>query len=328
MDELVLAAIRKSFGDGIAFRLGDDESRDMNVETVATGIATLDVALGSGIPKGRIIEIYGPESSGKSALSSVIAGSFQRYGYDALIIDVEYTFDPVIAQKNGLNLDTAFISQPSDARTAMSVMETVVRKSIRPTIIVLDSVAGLVTPEELEAPPGSANIGVTARLMSQMMRKLAGATSTGGHVLVFTNQLRMKIGVQFGNPETTTGGRALRFWSTQRIQLFSRKKIGPNGEETGIRVHGRIDKNKIARPFRNFEYDIDWDSGIDYIGSTLDVATDMGIVRKVSGGSHYYPPTSEKRIAASRADMIEWLRGNEMAYREIYQDVITQIASS
>lgn len=322
MHDDVTGALKKAFGEGIIFRL--NEGKIMDVETVPTGIARLDVALGGGIPKGRIIEIYGPESSGKSALASVIMGAFQKERYDAVYIDVEYTFDPALAEKNGVNLETVYVSQPGDARTAMSLMETLVRKSQTPTIIVLDSVAGLVTPAELEATPGSAVIGETARLMSQMMRKLAGATATGGHTLIFTNQLRMKIGVMFGNPETTTGGRALPFWATQRIQLMTRKKLGSTGEETGIEVHGRVDKNKIAPPFRKFGYEIDWVDGINYINSTLDVACDLDIVKK-SGRFFYYPTDVEKYVAGSNADMVQWLKENEEAYREIYSSVIAQI---
>jgi recombination protein RecA len=322
MNNELTAELRKAFGDGIVFQL--NEGKIMDIETVPTGIAKLDVALGSGVPKGRIIEIYGPESSGKSALASVIVGAFQKEGYDAVYIDVEYTFDPALAQKNGINIDTLYVSQPSDARTAMALMETIVRRAQTPTIMVLDSVAGLVTPAELEATPGSAVIGETARLMSQMMRKLAGATSIGNHVLVFTNQLRMKIGVMFGNPETTTGGRALPFWSTQRIQLLSRRKLGPKGEPTGIEVHGRVDKNKIAVPFKTFGYEIDWNDGINYISSTLDVACDHNIVRK-SGRFFYYPPESEKYVAGSHDDMVTLLKGDDEMYREVYDQVIAQI---
>jgi len=322
-----LDLVRKAFGPEIAYQLGE-EGRSPNVTFLPTGIATLDEALGGGVPAGRIIEIYGPESSGKTATACAIVGSLQRHGYDAVYVDLEYSLNLQEADSNGMSIDDVIISQPDDARTAMKVIETVVRGAQNKTVVVLDSVAGLVTPAELEADPGDARIGETARLMSQMMRKLAGPTSTGEHVLIFTNQLRMKIGVMFGNPETTTGGRALRFWASQRIQLLGRQKL-MEGKTTpiGINCRARIDKNKVAPPFKNADYVILFDgTGIDRVPATLTVANKYGIVRK-SGGYHYYPPDAEKYTASSFDNMVAWLKDKEHVedYQEIYNQVVEAV---
>jgi recombination protein RecA len=320
MDKLV-DTLRGAFGYDIVFRLNHPE-RVPNVEFKSTGIATLDNALGGGLPVGRIIEIYGPESSGKTATACAAIGSLQHQDYTAVYIDMEYAFNPVEAESNGVNIDDLFFSQPEDARTAMKMIEMMVRNSETPLVIVLDSVAALVTPAELEADPGDARIGETARLMSQMMRKLKGPVSTGNHILIFTNQLRMKIGQMFGNPETTTGGRALRFYASQRIQTLSRKKLGPKGEELGIRVRIQIDKNKVAQPFRTAEFDILWDgTGVDKIASTLDVAVLKGVVRK-GGGYHYYPSDSDKYLASSRDAMVVVLKEDKELYDRIFNDVL------
>lgn len=323
MDKKILDDLRKQFGADVAFRL-NEPGRVPDVKLLPTGIATLDNALGGGIAQGRITEIYGPESAGKSAMACAIVGSLQDQGYGAIFIDMEHGFNPRHALSNGMSLDTLIVSQPKDARMAMSVIEQIVRRSENPMVVVLDSVAALVTPSELEADPGSAVIGETARLMSQMMRKLAGPTDTGNHVLIFINQLRMKIGVMFGNPETTTGGRALRFYASQRIQLFARRKITENKEDIGITTRVRIDKNKVAPPFRTAEFDIWFDDqpypGIDKVASVLDVACEKEIVRK-AGGSHYYPYDEEKRFAGSRAEAVTHLRENSDVYSEIYATV-------
>lgn len=320
MDEAILVAVRKAFGNDIVFLL-NEPGRVPNVIFRSTGIATLDVALDGGIPEGRIIEVYGPESAGKTALVCGIMGSLQQQGFTGVYIDMEYAFNPKEATENGLDLDKVYFSQPEDARTAMGLIEQLCRKSTEPLAIVLDSVAALVTPAELEADPGSAQIGETARLMSQMMRKLKGPVSTGRHILIFTNQLRMKIGQMFGNPETTTGGRALRFYASQRLQLLGRQKLGPKDNPTGLRTRVRVDKNKVGRPFQMAEFDILFDgTGIDKMASVLDASTSLEIVRKV-GGNHYFPFKEEKRFAASRDDAVQYLKDHPEFFISIYKEL-------
>ena len=322
MEQKLLDDLRKSFGDDIVFLL-NEPGRVPNIQFKSTGIATLDYALGGGVPVGRIIEIYGPESSGKTATVCAIQGALQQQNMQAVFIDMEYGFNPTEAVGNGVDLDSLYFSQPDDARTAMAMIETLVRRSPNPLVIVLDSVAALVTPAELEADPGDARVGETARLMSQMMRKLKGPVSTGNHILIFTNQLRMKIGQMFGNPETTTGGRALRFYASQRIQMLTRHKLGPKDQPTAIRCRMRVDKNKVATPFKTAEFDIILgpNGHIDKVASMLDVATDLDIIRKVQGGSHYYPIESEKRFAKSRDTAVEFLKENPDIYDEVYTAV-------
>ncbi len=318
MDDKLLAELRKTFGDDVAFRL-NEPGRVSDVVFKPSSIATLDLALGGGIPVGRIMEIYGQESAGKSALACALVGALQSQGFGAMFVDMEYSLNPTHAQQNGMDMDNIVVSQPRNAELAMKVIETVVRKSETPMVIVLDSVAALIPETEVEADPGSASIGVTARLMSQMMRKLAGPTSTGGHVLIFTNQIRMKIGQMFGNPETTTGGRALRFYASIRLYLMAPQKIGKEPNVVGTTVRVKVVKNKVATPYKEAKFDIIHDgTGIDKLASTLDVACKLDIIRKVQGGSHYYPFDEESRFAGSRAEAVEFLRDNIGWTQEIY----------
>jgi len=324
MDDDLLALLRKSFGSDVAMRMG--EGRLSSVEVVPTGIATLDVALGGGVPTGRIIEIYGPESSGKTALACAMAGALQKHGFGVVIVDLEYAINPREAEQNGLKMDEVVISQPDSAQVAMSIVETIVRKSQQRQVIIFDSVAAMVTQKEVEADPGSAVVGETARLMSQMMRKLVGPTGTGEHVLIFTNQLRQKIGVMFGNPETTTGGWALKFYASLRLQLLNRQKVTEDGDVVGITTRVRVDKNKVFPPFKQAEFNILFDgTGIDRIGALVSVATDLGIIKK-TGGSHYYPADAEKRFAGSGADALLFLKNHDDITQEIYSKVSEALA--
>ena len=327
MNDELLQLIRKDFGTEIAFRV-NEPGRVANVTMLPTGIASLDNALGGGVAQGRIIEIYGEESSGKSAMACAIVGSLQRQGYSGLYVDVEYALNLMEAEKNGVDLDDLVVSQPETAEVAMKLIETVVRRSPKKMVIVLDSVASLLTKRELEGDPGDANIGLTARLMSQMMRKLAGATSTGDHVLIFINQMRMKIGVLFGDPRTTTGGNSLKFYASQRISMGKRQKLGPKEDPIGQLCKFRVEKNKVAPPFKTGSFTIWYNEvGIDYVADTLDNAALLGVVRKV-GGRFYYPTDSEQFLGGvnGREKVIEYLREQPLLYSDIYHDTVVAMS--
>jgi len=316
----ILSFIRKEFGDDIAFSLREP-GRVAGVTYLPTGISTVDEALGGGIAQGRIIEIYGEESSGKSALACAIVGSLQKQGFKALYVDVEYALNLLEAKSNGVDTDDMIVSQPETAELAMGMIEKVVRHSKDPMVIVLDSVASLLTEAELEGDPGAAHVGLTARLMSQMMRKLVGPVKTGGHVLIFINQLRMKIGVMFGDPRTTTGGRALKFYASQRLNMFSSQKLGPKDAPIGQRCKLRVDKNKVAPPFGIAEFDIRYDRGIDFVSAVLDTSVSKGIVKK-AGGRYYYPTDADKPLGNlnGKAKVVDWLYENPDTYELIYQN--------
>jgi recombination protein RecA len=313
--------ILKRYGDGSIMRLG--EAHSMQTEVIPTGSLSLDIALGvGGVPRGRITEIYGPESSGKTTLCQHIVAEAQRLGGTAAFIDMEHALDPVYAARVGVDIDNLLVSQPDTGEQALEITETLVRSGAV-DVVVVDSVAALVPRSEIEGDMGDATMGVQARLMSQALRKLSGAINQTKTAVIFTNQLRQKIGVMFGNPETTTGGQALKFYSSVRLDVRRVQSIKVGDEVIGNRTRVKVVKNKVAPPFRMAEFDIMFNEGISKSGDVLDLATKFEIVSKRGAFFSY----GDIRIGQGRENAKDFLRSNPDLTAEI-EAVIRQKALS
>lgn len=309
--QLALAKIEKDFGKGAVMRLGETEIP--KVEAISTGCLTLDVALGiGGIPQGRIIEIYGPESSGKTTVALHCVAEVQKKGGTAAYVDAEHALDPVYASKLGVNLDDLYISQPDSGEQALEIVETLVRSGAI-DIIVIDSVAALTPQAELDGDMGDSHVGMQARLMSQALRKITAATSKSKCTLIFINQLREKIGVMYGNPETTTGGKALKFYSSVRIEVRKADTIKDGSDIVGNHVKAKIVKNKVAPPFKVAEFDIMYGTGISNMGCVLDLAVENGFIQK-SGSWFSY---NDEKIGQGRDKAMDFLKSHPEVFEEV-----------
>jgi recombination protein RecA len=314
-----LGDIVKRYGDGSIMRLG--EAHSMVVDAIPTGSLSLDIALGvGGLPRGRITEIYGPESSGKTTLCQHIVAEAQKMGGTAAFIDMEHALDPSYAAKVGVDIDNLLVSQPDTGEQALEIAETLVRSGAV-DVVVVDSVAALVPRSELEGDMGDATMGVQARLMSQALRKLSGAINQTKTMVIFTNQLRQKIGVMFGNPETTTGGQALKFYATVRLDVRRIQSIKLGAEIIGNRTRVRVVKNKVAPPFRTAEFDIMYNEGISKEGDVLDLATQLEVIQKRGAFFSY----GDIRLGQGRENSKEFLRQNVDVAKEI-ETIIRQKA--
>lgn len=312
--DLAISKISKDYGDGSIMRLGD--AKKIDVETTPSGSLSLDIALGGGYPRGRIIEIYGPESSGKTTLALHAVAEEQKLGGTAAFIDAEHALDPQYAKKLGVNIDDLLVSQPDSGEQALEIVETLVRSNAV-DIIVLDSVAALVPKAEIDGDMGDSLPGLQARLMSQALRKLTGIINKSKATVIFINQIRMKIGVMFGNPETTTGGNALKFYASQRLDIRRIGQIKHGDDVIGNRVRVKVVKNKIAPPFRQAEFDIMYNQGISVTGDVLDLAVMHDIVQK-SGAFYKY---NGETIGQGREAAKKYLSDNPMILKEIDGEV-------
>ena len=319
--KLAMEQIEKQYGKGSIMKLGDRQS--MNVDVISTGSIALDLALGvGGLPRGRIVEIYGPEASGKTTLALHVIAEAQKRGGQAAFIDAEHALDPTRAETVGVNLDDLLLSQPDSGEQALEITETLVRSGAL-DVIVVDSVAALVPRAELEGEMGDAVMGMQARLMSQALRKLTGAISKSKTILIFTNQLRQKIGVMFGNPETTPGGLALKFYSSVRLDIRRVDTIKEGDNVIGVRARVRVVKNKVAPTLRVAEFDIMNDEGISKVGSLLDVAVELGILTK-SGSFYNY---LGKTLAQGREGAKQHFKDNPKFAEEIEKKIRETVAS-
>ena len=314
--DAALAQIEKQFGRGSVMKLGE-QGNGMNVETVPTGSLSLDIALGSGgIPKGRIVEIYGPESSGKTTVALHMVAEVQKRGGIAGFIDAEHALDPVYAKNIGVDIDNLYISQPDNGEQALEITETMVRSGAV-DIIIVDSVAALVPKAEIEGDMGDSHVGLQARLMSQALRKLTGVISKSNCTVIFINQLREKVGIMFGNPETTTGGRALKFYASIRLDVRRVEALKQGGEVVGNHTRIKVVKNKIAPPFKEAEFDIMFGKGISREGDVLDLAVSVNIVNK-SGAWYAY---QGEKIGQGRENAKLYLKENPEVMDEIERKV-------
>jgi recombination protein RecA len=312
--DLAVAQIEKQFGAGSIMKLG--EAHRIDVATIPTGSLSLDLALGGGLPQGRIIEIYGPESSGKTTLALHAVAEVQKNGGTAAFIDAEHALDPEYAQRIGINLDTLLISQPDTGEQALEITETLVRSSAV-DIIVIDSVAALVPRAEIEGDMGDAHVGLQARLMSQALRKLTGVISKSKTTVVFLNQLRMKIGVMFGNPETTAGGQALKYYASVRMDIRGTEQIKDGDVSIGKHVKVKVVKNKVAAPFKVAEFDIMFNEGISTAGDLIDLAVKYGLVIK-SGAWYSY---KDEKIGQGREAAKQYLKDHKELIGTLSKDI-------
>ena len=319
--EAALAQIEKQYGKGSVMKLGD-KSANMQIETVSTGSLSLDLALGlGGVPKGRIVEIYGPESSGKTTVALHMVAEVQKAGGIAGFIDAEHALDPAYARNIGVDIENLYISQPDNGEQALEITETMVRSGAV-DIFIVDSVAALVPKAEIDGDMGDSHVGLQARLMSQALRKLTAIISKSNCIVIFINQLREKVGVMFGNPETTTGGRALKFYSSIRMDVRRIETLKQNGEAIGNRTRVRIVKNKVAPPFKEAEFDIMFGEGISRTGDVLDLAASEGVVVK-SGAWYAYEGT---KIGQGRENAKNYLKENPDVFAEIDKKVRERFA--
>ncbi len=320
--ESAMAQIEKNFGKGSIMKLGE-HARSVDVEVIPTGSIALDIALGiGGVPRGRIIEIFGPESSGKTTLALHIIASAQKQGGTVAFIDAEHALDPLYAGKIGVDIENLYISQPDTGEQALEIADTLVRSGAL-DVIVIDSVAALVPKAEIEGEMGDASIGLQARLMSQAMRKLAGGISRSRTTMIFINQLRMKIGVMFGNPETTSGGRALKFYASIRMDIRRIGSIKEGETVIGNRTRVKVVKNKVAPPFRLAEFDLMFDEGISWVGSLLDVGLEKDLVKK--NGSWY--EYNEEKIGQGREAAKAYFKENPEKATELEQRIRESLKS-
>ena len=313
--EAALGQIEKQFGKGSIMKLG--EYQEMNVEAIPTGALSLDVALGiGGIPRGRIVEVYGPESSGKTTLALHAIAETQKMGGEAAFIDAEHALDPVYAKHLGVDIDNLIVSQPDTGEQALEIVEALTRSGAV-DIIVVDSVAALVPKAEIDGDMGDSHVGLQARLMSQALRKLAGIVNKSKTVILFINQLREKVGILFGNPETTTGGRALKFYASVRLDIRKIENIKQDGEVIGNRARVKVVKNKVAPPFREAEFDIIYGKGISKVGNILDIAVNLDIVNKAGAWFSY----NGDKIGQGRENTKTYLEQNPKILKEIEEKI-------
>ena len=318
--EIALAQIEKQFGKGAIMKLGDS-SANLNISAIPTGCIDLDIALGvGGIPRGRIVEIFGPESSGKTTIALHVVAQAQKMGGTAAFIDAEHALDPVYAESLGVNVDDLYVSQPDTGEQALEITESLVRSGAI-DVVVVDSVAALVPKAEIEGDMGDSHVGLQARLMSQALRKLTGAINKSNCVVIFINQLREKVGVMFGNPETTPGGKALKFYASVRLDVRRIETLKVGGEAVGSRTKVKVVKNKVAPPFRTAEFDMLYGEGISREGSVIDQAVARKIMTKSGAWFNY----GEMRIAQGRDNARQFLKDNPELCDEIENKIRSQV---
>ncbi|MFH1254899.1 MAG: recombinase RecA [bacterium] len=319
--ESAIEQIKEKYGEGAIMRFGD--ARKSDIDAVPTGCLSLDIALGiNGVPRGRIIEIFGPEASGKTTLAQHIISEVQKMGGIAAFIDAEHALDPEYASKIGINVKEMLISQPDTGEQALEILETLVRSNAV-DVVVVDSVAALVPQKEIEGDMGDSHMGLQARLMSQALRKLTGVISKTKTVVIFINQIRMKIGVFFGNPETTTGGTALKFYSSVRIEVRRAAQIKQGDKIIGNRVKAKVVKNKVAAPFRACEFDIMYNEGISISGDLLDTGVTQGVVGK-SGNSYNF---GDIKLGVGRENAKRFLRADKKLMKEIRKRILSEVSA-
>jgi recombination protein RecA len=315
---LAMAQIKEKYGDGAIMKFG--EAKKSDVDAVSTGCVSLDLALGiGGVPRGRIIEIFGPEASGKTTLAQHIIAEVQKTGGIAAFIDAEHALDPDYAKKIGVDVNNLLISQPDTGEQALEILETLIRSNAV-DVVVIDSVAALVPQKEIEGDMGDSHMGLQARLMSQALRKLTGIVSKTKTVVIFINQIRQKIGVFFGNPETTTGGVALKFYSSVRIEIRRAAQIKQGEKIIGNRVKVKIVKNKVAAPFRACEFDIMYNEGISVAGDMIDLGTELGVVKKL-GNSYAF---ADNKLGVGRENAKAFLRQNPKIMKDIKKGIVAE----